>query len=133
MKEHVIDSMDTLSINRKKTTSQQEIAAYYRRKIRSGQLSPGQKLPTQTELANKLGVSGATVHFAFQALISEGLLVGRRALGTFVADRQPGLRQVGICYFGNNYSHPEHLYLRALHNELQKKLQAAGVGMPVFQ
>ncbi len=133
MKSHPVNAMNSLCVSRNKTTNQQEIATYFRRKIRSGQLPPGEKLPTQRELAEELGVSGTTVHFAFQALIEEGLLVGRRALGTFVADRQPGLRQVGLCYFGSNYSHPEHLYLRALHQALQQQLQEMGVGMPVFQ
>jgi GntR family transcriptional regulator len=55
--------------------------------IASGRLAPGDKLPTERELAAELGVSRMTVRQALNSLTANGFLVrttGRRG-GTFVA------------------------------------------------
>ena len=113
-------------------TGQRQIADHFRRLIRSGKLAAGSKLPTQKELERQLGVSGTTVHFAFQELIREGLLVGRRACGTFVTENRPGLRQVGLYYPGDSLTHPDHHYLRAVHAALLGECQARELTATVF-
>lgn len=52
----------------------------------SGQLKPGQKIPTETELADSMGVGRNSVREAIKALVTVGVLDIRRAEGTFVAD-----------------------------------------------
>ncbi len=52
----------------------------------NGQLKPGQKIPTETELADSMGVGRNSVREAIKALVTVGVLVIRRAEGTFVAD-----------------------------------------------
>ncbi len=60
------------------------IAAAVARRIRSGDLAPGDRLPTVRELAADLGVSPATVSHAWQALSTVGLIVSRGRSGSFV-------------------------------------------------
>lgn len=60
------------------------IAATVARLITSGDLAPGDRLPTVRELALDLGVSPATVSHAWQALSGVGLIVSRGRSGSFV-------------------------------------------------
>src|SRR5512139_1098570 len=48
-------------------------------------LIPGQKIPSEDELAAKFGVSRMTVRQGISDLIDEGLLYRRHGVGTFVA------------------------------------------------
>lgn len=52
--------------------------------IRSGDLTPGERLPTVRELGQALGVSPATVSHAWQSLVGAGLIQARGRAGTFV-------------------------------------------------
>ena len=60
------------------------IAAALARLINSGQLAPGDRLPTVRELGAELAVSPATVSAAWQALSTVGLIVSRGRSGSFV-------------------------------------------------
>jgi len=60
------------------------IAAAIARLITSGELAPGDRLPTVRELAAELGVSPATVSHAWQTLAAAGLIVSRGRSGSFV-------------------------------------------------
>lgn len=60
------------------------IAGAIARLISSGDLAPGDRLPTVRELAADLGVSPATVSHAWQALASVGLIISRGRSGSFV-------------------------------------------------
>lgn len=53
----------------------------------SGQLAPGQALPSERDLAALLNVSRVTVRKALAGLIALGLLTQRQGAGTFVAER----------------------------------------------
>lgn len=61
------------------------IAGAIARLITSGELRPGDRLPTVRELSAQLGVSPATVSHGWQALSQAGLVVSRGRSGTFVA------------------------------------------------
>ena len=52
----------------------------------SGELKPGDKLPTEPELAATLGVARTSVREATKILIYLGVLESRRSEGTFVAN-----------------------------------------------
>ncbi|GAA4167663.1 aminotransferase class I/II-fold pyridoxal phosphate-dependent enzyme [Gryllotalpicola koreensis] len=67
-------------------TSPRGIAASIARQITSGELAPGDRLPTVRELAAELGVSPATVSHAWQTLLAAGLIVARGRSGSFVRD-----------------------------------------------
>ena len=56
----------------------------YRRAILAGLLRPGQRIPSTRALAAELGVSRLPVLGAYEQLLHEGYLDGRRGSGTFV-------------------------------------------------
>ena len=64
------------------------IAGAIARLITSGDLAPGDRLPTVRDLATDLGVSPATVSHAWQALSGVGLIVSRGRSGTFVREKR---------------------------------------------
>jgi DNA-binding FadR family transcriptional regulator len=59
--------------------------------IRLGVVAPGEALPPERELANRLGVSRDTVREAIKSLADAGYLVSRRGRygGTFLAEELP--------------------------------------------
>ena len=56
--------------------------------ITSSQLPPGTKLPTEGQLAERFGVSRATVRDAVSALVEAGYVVRRRGSGSYVTERR---------------------------------------------
>jgi len=54
-------------------------------RIASGRLKPGDMLPSEFALSEELGISRLVVHRAFRELVTEGLLIRKRARGTFVS------------------------------------------------
>lgn len=54
--------------------------------IESGELSPGDRLPSERELSHMLGVNRMTLRRALQMLESQGLLIRRQGDGTYVSD-----------------------------------------------
>lgn len=63
------------------------MAAHYRQRIQSGELKPGDKLPTVPEIQAQFDVSSKTVSRALGVLKSQGLVAARGALGTVVTER----------------------------------------------
>jgi GntR family transcriptional regulator len=53
--------------------------------ITGGELKPGDMLPSEFSLSEQLGISRLVVHRAYRELVTEGLLIRKRAKGTFVA------------------------------------------------
>ncbi|MBB4167533.1 DNA-binding FadR family transcriptional regulator [Rhizobium sp. BK538] len=74
----------------------ERIAGSLRQDFLSGQVSLGQKLPTETQLAGTFDVSRTVIREAIAALVADGLLETRQGAGTFVIGHQsssPILRQ----------------------------------------
>jgi DNA-binding FadR family transcriptional regulator len=57
--------------------------------IRSGLLAPGERLPSERDLARTLEVSRASVREAIASLQVQGVVETRKGAGTFVATRLP--------------------------------------------
>lgn len=62
------------------------IAAHVRELIENHQLQPGERLPAERELAERLGVSRIPVREAMRTLAAQGLIDIRHGQGTFVSD-----------------------------------------------
>lgn len=62
------------------------VADEIRQMILTGQVQPGEFLPTRKELAAQFGVGLSTVHEAIQALTAVGMLESRPGKGTWVRD-----------------------------------------------
>lgn len=65
-----------------------QLAEALREQIRSGQLSPGEPLPSERELCEQLDLSRGTVRQALLSIISEGLAYTQRGKGNFVAPKK---------------------------------------------
>ena len=84
------------------------------RAIRAGELHPGERLPPQRTVAQRLGVDLTTVTRAYTAARDRGLLEGAVGRGTFVKAAGPD-EDVGLIDLGMNLPPPpEGLSLRAL-------------------
>ena len=92
MTQHLAGREDVLSKYRVDKNS--PIPLYYqlsqliRQSIESGELKPGEQIPTEFELERELGISRATVRRAISDLVYEGLVVRQRAKGTIVAKKR---------------------------------------------
>lgn len=63
-----------------------QVKNYIEVKVREKEFLPGQKLPTERDLAKMLSVSRNTVSEAYKELVLEGVLVSKTGKGTFLAD-----------------------------------------------
>jgi GntR family transcriptional repressor for pyruvate dehydrogenase complex len=66
--------------------------------IASGRLSPGQRLPSEPELAARLGVSRSSLREAIRALAQARVLDVRRGDGTYVSSLEPDLLLGGLGF-----------------------------------
>jgi len=62
-----------------------------RRDIESGTLPPGTRLPTQRDLARRLGIAIGTVGRAYAVAEQRGMVSGEVGRGTFVRGPEPGV------------------------------------------
>lgn len=104
-----------------------QVANALRASILTKRLSPGEKLPSQTELASRYGVARMTIQQALRLLREDNLIVSRQGSGVYVRERTAkpvGLRphieasfaaeQVSICFAG--------FTAETLHNAIQEPL-----------
>ena len=78
--------MFTIEKDHRKRPIYEQLYRYYRNKIESGELSPGEKLPSRRELSSRLKLSPGTVENAYAQLVAEGYLVTREKSGCYVND-----------------------------------------------
>lgn len=62
-----------------------QVKRILRELVASGRLRPGDKIPAEVEIADRLGVSKMTVNKALLALTGEGIFIREVGRGTFVA------------------------------------------------
>lgn len=74
-------------IHEKKQSVYQKVVAEIKRSITTGDLKPGDKLPSERELAEILGVSRTSLREALKLLAASGLLTIKHGQGVFVADK----------------------------------------------
>ncbi|MEV8516168.1 GntR family transcriptional regulator [Dactylosporangium sp. NPDC051484] len=90
----VVESLDGLDPDDPRPASQQ-IANVLRAAILTRRFQPGERLPSQNELAERYGVARETVKVALRVLREERLIVSRQGSGAFVraqTERPVGLR-----------------------------------------
>lgn len=63
-----------------------QLAEHLSEKIQSGELEPGDQIPSERELSEQFGISRMTVRQAIAYLVQQGVLVVKQGVGTFVAD-----------------------------------------------
>ncbi len=72
-------------------STRDRVVDHVRRLIEKGELKPGDRLPSERELAQELGVSRPSVRSGLEALEAMGVVLSRRGAGTFIADGPPNL------------------------------------------
>jgi GntR family transcriptional regulator len=68
-----------------------QLVQQVRQAVRLGILQPGDQLPTVKEVVTRLTINPNTVLRAYRQLDHEGLVEGRRGVGTFVGGDAPPL------------------------------------------
>ena len=66
-----------------------QLATLIREKIVTGQFAPGDRLPSESEMANNFGLSRMTIRQAMTNLEEDGLIRRERGRGTFVTEKPP--------------------------------------------
>src|SRR4051812_14219399 len=72
----------------KNGTTAGEVVTRLHDMIHSGELSPGDRLPPERDLAKLLGVSRPTLRAGIRSLATVGILQSRQGAGTFVAEKE---------------------------------------------
>ncbi|GBC95782.1 Arabinose metabolism transcriptional repressor [bacterium HR16] len=103
------------------TTRWQQIVEAFRADIETGRRRPGDRLPSESALAQQWGVSRATAHRALHELQRMGLVERRRRTGTVVTPIKP--RRTGCVALLAHHSHDslEMSYLRGIHAGLPEE------------
>lgn len=81
------DIFRTINTDRGGTTAE-EVVSRLQEMIQKGDLSPGDRLPPERDLAKLLGVSRPTLRAGIRSLTAVGILQSRQGAGTFVAEAQ---------------------------------------------
>lgn len=68
----------------------EQILFAVRKAVVSGELKAGEKFPSVRTLSQELKVNPNTAHKVVAALVAEGVLVTTPAVGSMVAEREPG-------------------------------------------
>jgi len=71
----------------------EQIQFAVRKAVVAGQLRPGDRFPSVRLLSQELRINPNTAHKVIAALVAEGVLVTTPAIGSVVADREPGGRR----------------------------------------
>ncbi len=78
---------ESFQFNEESNTSMYaQLASYIKHQIRLGVFKPHDKMVTETELCEMLGISRTTVRLAMNQLLDEGLIVRYRGKGSFIAE-----------------------------------------------
>ncbi len=77
----------------------EQVSDWLRNQIEQGALAENHKLPSESALGSRFGVSRITVRRALQTLESEDLIYRRQGLGSFVRGRQAGRGVVRLTDF----------------------------------
>ncbi len=87
-----------------------------KKRISTGQLGPGEKLPSVRDLADELTVNPNTIVRAYQELEREGITETKRGMGTFVVENDKNSILQMKKKIGKNFA-----------EEFIKKMREAGV------
>ena len=80
--------------------AQQTARRLYEEIVLEGRVPPGEKLPNELELSERLGVSRTTLREAIRTLSAQGVLEVRRGKGTFVSAQVGELDDFGFGDLG---------------------------------
>ena len=103
----------------------QKVEEYVVGKIVSGRWRPGERIPRDSELCNRLSVSHATISKVMGNLVSQGLLERKQRSGTYVADHV-GAKRVAILTCSENLSSPAGYFYEQLLHQCEAHITGSG-------
>jgi GntR family transcriptional repressor for pyruvate dehydrogenase complex len=132
----------------KRTNLSEQLMVQLAELIREGEFRPGDRLPSERDLAQRMSVSRATVREGLRVMASHGLVAIRPGAGTFIAEGSPEalalalshiavrevfeLRQLlepSICYLAAERATPEDLAkLDSILNEQRRQVELGHPG-----
>lgn len=65
-----------------------QLESFIKNQIESGNILPGENIPSEREYAESYGISRMTVRQAINSLVNEGLLYRKKGSGTFVSEKK---------------------------------------------
>jgi len=87
------------------------IAQWVRDEIASGNIHPGDKIPSESELTKRFGVSRNAVRQALELLSGEGVTETLKGIGTFCRsksiDSDNSMNIAFVCFFSDSYIFPK--------------------------
>jgi len=117
----------------------QQIKNYVLERIRSGEWQPRERVPSETQLVETLGVSRMTANRALRELTHEGHLVRIHGVGTFVREQTPPMaflkvRSIAeeIAEWGGDYNCTVELLQEEKASEAVAAAMGLQPGQPVF-
>jgi DNA-binding LacI/PurR family transcriptional regulator len=118
-----------IAMNTSSSPKYQTLAQLFAQRIRSGELQPGDRLPSFTQMRAQYGATPATVERLYSQLEREKLIERRHRSGVFVADAQSARMLTGTIgfvalHFSNRLLHP---YNHHLLQGIQQEVRQAGV------
>lgn len=119
---------------RKTAAPFQQIKTLVRQKIRSGDWKPGDRIPSELDLAGQFGVARMTVNRALRELTDEGALKRIGGVGTFVAEDKPQSNLLMIAHIRDEIRARGHAYSCRIVSQAREPAPfdvAAAFGLPV--
>ncbi|MGD3652319.1 GntR family transcriptional regulator, partial [Xanthomonas citri pv. citri] len=94
----------------KATAPFQQIKTLVRQNVESGDWRPGDRIPSELDLAAQFGVARMTVNRALRELTEEGVLKRIAGVGTFVAEVKPQSNLLMIAHIRDEIRARGHEY-----------------------
>ena len=90
------------------TRKHSEISDWIRAEIAAGTIRPGDRIPSESEICKRFGVSRTSVRLAIANLSREGLLESQKGIGTFCRSFKPTAAKdlALVCFFPSSYIFP---------------------------
>lgn len=121
------------TIQRHKQEKYHHLVHHLQEQIQSGDLQPGERLPTFAGFQTSFGVTSQTVSHALSVLEHKGLIVRQRGRGVFVAEQISSpqtTRQsqgiIGLCGWGFGFHWGSSSYWSKLLKGIRDQVQANG-------
>jgi GntR family histidine utilization transcriptional repressor len=107
--------------------------------IQNGALKPGDRLPSESELVERFGVSRMTANRALRELQKEGVIIRHAGVGSFIAEQQPIGHMIEVRNIADEIRGRGHQYHAAvIENEARKSdvdsspLLGVAIGTSIF-
>ncbi|MEW9673839.1 FadR/GntR family transcriptional regulator [Ammoniphilus sp. 3BR4] len=88
---------DAFKVDRKSIS--EEVVQYIRNLILQEKILPGEKIPGEREMAQKINVSRNTVREAYKILAAQGYLNIKHGQGVFISDEESQIRNLTSSFF----------------------------------